>query len=293
MDVWGQIAVILPQKEYSDSNLKAILRGWCNLLNDCFVIPNEREVIFQVMYRTLQKLKIQSKEDQNVVLEALRCMLHNTYFNVDELNRFLAESRVPYHYVLKKDLPLLSGEFKSGYKRGRKKQMNDKYNCLFISHAYADHDTVDTFVEFLTDIGVPDDQIFYSSWPEYGVDLGENIVDTIKIRLSGKKVHVIFMLSQNYYNSAMCLNEMGAAWILQHSYTSVLLPGFEYENMKGAIDTRRCGMKLDENQNDLKVRLIQFRNQLQKEFCLPQLDEMKWNRKLDRFLSSIEAKNSH
>lgn len=164
-----------------------------------------------------------------------------------------------------------------------------KFDCLFISHSCEDRKISDAFVEFMESIGLSQNQIFYSSMPEHGIPLGENIVDAIKSKLFGKKVHVIFMLSQNYYTSVMCLNEMGAAWILQHTYTSILLPGYEYRNIKGAIDAGKIGIKLDGDPAELRARLIQFRSQIQEEFCLPPIDEITWNRKLDNFMNYIKA----
>lgn len=289
MDAWEKLALIIPQKNYSDADLKLILRGWRNLLNDCFEIPDERKTLYQVIYYTLQKLKSKSGEN-TVLLEALRCMLHKEHFGKDELNLFLAESSVQYHYVLKKNQPLQNGEFKSGYKKERRQKMNEKFDCVFISHAYADREINNLFVDLLEDIGLKKEQIFYSSLPEYGVVLGDNIADAIRIKLSSKKVHMIYMLSKNYYKSVMCLNEMGAAWILQHTYTSVLLPGFKYRKIEGAVDPGNLGMKLDGDEGELKGRLIHLRNQLQQEFCLPSMDEMIWNRKVDNFLSAVREK---
>ena len=293
MDVWSKIADLILQKEYSESELKAILREWCNLLNDCFAIPNEREMINQVIYRTLQKLKAKSKNEENtILLETLRYMLHKDYFNKDELNQFLIESCVQYHYVLKRNQTLQAGEFKSGYKKERRQKAHERFDCVFISHAYADREINNLFVDLLADIGLKREQIFYSSLPEYGVVLGDNIADAIRIKLSSKKVHMIYMLSKNYYKSVMCLNEMGAAWILQHTYTSVLLPGFKYKKIKGAVDPGNLGMNLGSDEGELKGRLIHLRNQLQQEFCLPSMDEIAWNRKVDNFLSSIREKAS-
>lgn len=289
MDAWEKLALIIPQKNYSDADLKLILRGWRNLLNDCFEIPDERKTLYQVIYYTLQKLKSKSGEN-TVLLEALRYMLHKEHFGKDELNLFLAESSVQYHYVLKKNQPLQNGEFKSGYKKERRQKMNEKFDCVFISHAYADREINNLFVDLLEDIGLKKEQIFYSSLPEYGVVLGDNIADAIRIKLSSKKVHMIYMLSKNYYKSVMCLNEMGAAWILQHTYTAVLLPGFKYRKIEGAVDPGNLGMKLDGDEGELKGRLIHLRNQLQQEFCLPSMDEMIWNRKVDNFLSAVREK---
>lgn len=61
--VWNQIECVIRQKQYTDADLRAILRGWRNLLGDCFTIPNERQMILQVVNSTLQKLEVKTKEE--------------------------------------------------------------------------------------------------------------------------------------------------------------------------------------------------------------------------------------
>lgn len=289
MGEWNKIAALIRQKNYTDADLKNILRCWYSLLNEDLSIPNEREVLYRATNRALRMLKEKTeKEGDSVLLETLRYLLHKDLFDSDCLNQFLKEIEVRYHYVSKKGTPLQNGEFKSGYKKERKNKMNNKYDHLFISHSSEDHGIANAFVELLEDIGLGVDDMFYSSLAEYGVSLGENIVDVIKRKLSNKKVHVVFMLSQNYYGSVMCLNEMGAAWVMQHTYTSILLPGYEYKEIKGAIDAGQIGIKLDGDQTELKARMVEFRNKIQEEFLLPPMDENRWNRKLDNFLTKIK-----
>ena len=38
------------------------------------------------------------------------------------------------------------------------------------------------------------------------------------------------------------MNEMGAAWVLKNDYTTILLPGFEFNEIKGAINPRQIGL---------------------------------------------------
>lgn len=289
MDAWSKIAVIVRRREYTDAELKAILRGWRSLLDDDFMIPNQRDMIYSLLDRARQALKAKAAAGDTVILqEALRCMLHQKHFNTSALNQFFVDIRMPVHYVAKRNAPLQNGTFKSGYRKERKKKMKDDFDRLFISHAYKDHEVIDEFVELLEAIGLRRERIFYSSLAECGVKLGENIVDAIKRELSNQKVHVIFMLSQNYYDSVMCLNEMGAAWVLQHTYTSILLPGFSYSELKGVINTGTLGMKLDGEPAELRNRMIELRDQIQKEFGLAPMDERTWNRKLDKFLKCLE-----
>lgn len=71
------------------------------------------------------------------------------------------------------------------------------------------------------------------------------------------------MLSKNYHDSYMCLNEMGAAWVKKAKYQSILLPGFNFPDIQGAIDPRDICFKLDDPENrnyalnDLKDRVIE------------------------------------
>lgn len=291
MGEWNRIAEIVRQEGYSDVELQAILRELYNLLEGDLSIPCERELLFRAINRALRMLKVKveeqgKKEGTKILLETLRYLLHREFFNVDALNLLLRELKVPYHYVLNENTPLQRGVFKSGYIKEHKEKM--KFDRIFISHSSKDREIANAFVGLLEDIGLGVDEIFYSSLTEYGVSLGENIVDTIKRELSNKKVHVVFLLSQNYYDSVICLNEMGAAWVMQHTYTSILLPGYEYKNIQGAIDAGRIGIKLDSNQAELRDRLVEFRNQIQNEFALASLDERKWNRKLDEFFERIQ-----
>lgn len=284
-DIWSHLVVIIPQKKYTDTELRAILRDWRRLLGDSFTIPHNRDMILQEMINTLEMLKAKEKRDgDSVVLETLRCLLHKDHFTVEELNQCLKIAGISRYYVRKLDDRLKEGKFENGFEE------KEKFDCVFISHAYADREINNLFVDLLAEIGLKQDQIFYSSLPEYGVAPGDNIVDAIKIKLSSKKVHMIYMLSKNYYKRVMCLNEMGAAWILQHTYTSVLLPGFRYRKIEGAVDPRNHGINLGGDEGELKSHLIRLRNQLQKEFYLLPIDEIRWNRKVDHFIRTVREK---
>lgn len=286
MEVWNEIVTILHQKKYREADLKIILRRWSKLSGNSVPIPSERERIYRTINNVLRMLKTKAgREGETILLETLRCLLHEEYFDADELNQFLKDIRLPYHYVVDAGTLLQNGVFKLGYKKDKgEKQMEREYDRVFISHSYQDREIVKAFVELLEDIGLGVDEIFYSSLAEYGVSYGENIADAIKREFTDKRIYVVFMLSSNYYKSPMCLNEMGAAWVMQHAYSSVLLPGYEYEDVRGAIDAGRIGMKLDGDQAELRSRLIEFRDQMQKGFCLKKMDERVWNRKVDDFL---------
>ena len=145
---------------------------------------------------------------------------------------------------------------------------------IFISHSTDDKPIVERFVTMLEQIGVKQDQLFCSSVTGYGIPQGAgDLYDFIRSEMSNDNLFVIMMLSQNYYNSPVCLNEMGAAWIKQSAYQSILLPGFQYSEIKGAVNPRAMSFNLADKEhrnyalNELKrsiVLLEQLQDSLRK-----------------------------
>lgn len=174
------------------------------------------------------------------------------------------------------------------------KYMYDKFEQtykspkLFISHATLDKEIVESFVTLLELIGVNPHQLFCSSINTYGIPQGAgNIYNYIQSEMSNDNLFVIMMLSKNYYDSYMCLNEMGAAWIKKAEYQSILLPGFDFPDIKGAIDPRDICFKLDDQENRnyslnaLKDRIIEH---LELSFSNTSL----WERHRDKFIMKID-----
>lgn len=167
------------------------------------------------------------------------------------------------------------------------KLMPEKSPKVFISHCSKDKDYVLSIVELLEDIGLSQEQLFCSSVPGYGIPLDEDIYDYLKKQFDEHNLHVFFILSDNYYQSVASMNEMGAAWILQTKYTTVLLPNFEFKEIQGAINPRKIGLKLDSEETEVKEKLGQLKDTLVQEFCLSDLPSVRWERKRDAFISSI------
>lgn len=169
--------------------------------------------------------------------------------------------------------------------KGEKEDMNEvnKIEKIFISHASADKEYADLLVQLLNDIGIDKsaDKIFYSSMHAYGIPLAENIYDYLKSELN-KNIMVIFLLSDNYYTSAACLNEMGATWISNKDYYTVLLPNFEFKDIKGAINPMDISFKIED-----KDMLNQFKDVIIDKFGLNQINSSIWENDRDKFISNI------
>lgn len=158
---------------------------------------------------------------------------------------------------------------------------------IFISHSSEDKDYVNCLVDFLEDIGLTQEQIFCSSVPGYGIPLNEDIYEYLKKQFTNHNLHVILVLSSNYYASVACMNEMGAAWVLQSTYTTLLLPGYEFTEIKGAINPRQIGLKMDSDLTEVKDKLGQLKDTIITEFGLANIPDVRWERKRESFITSI------
>lgn len=158
---------------------------------------------------------------------------------------------------------------------------------IFISHSSLDKNYVSDIVELLEDLGIREDQLFCSSIAGYGIPLDEDIYDYLKQQFQEYDLHIIFVLSDNYYKSPACLNEMGATWVLQKRYTTILLPGFDFKEVKGAIDPTKIAIKLDGDSLDVKEKLGQLKDSIVQEFSLTSISDIRWEKKRDGFISRI------
>lgn len=175
-----------------------------------------------------------------------------------------------------------------GYEDKEKTLYPSKPNRVFISHSGEDKKIVEKFVDLLNRIGLNSNTLFCSSIPGFNIKQGSgDIYEYLRSEFTDNNLFVIFMLSKNYYKSIACLNEMGAVWILKNQYQTILLPGFEFEDIKGAINPRDISFKLDDKYNrtsaigEFKDNVINF---LQLDF----VDSSVWDYSRERFFNEID-----
>ncbi len=167
----------------------------------------------------------------------------------------------------------------------------EKKAKIFISHSVQDMAFVRPLVDLFEHIGLTEDNMFCSSVPGYNIPLDNNIYDYLKDQFQNYDLRIIFVLSENYYNSPASLNEMGAAWVLQHKYTSILIPHFDFRDIKGVIDQMRISIKLDSDKSELKARLNELRDSIMREFGLgTSLSSQNiWERHRDEFIDKVNS----
>lgn len=161
---------------------------------------------------------------------------------------------------------------------------------LFISHSSKDLDYIKAFVEFLKDIGMNSENIFCSSISGYSIPWGKNIFDYLSKEFNNRRKNliVLFMLSKNYYDSPVCLNEMGAAWVLKKECRSILLPGFKSEDIKGVIRSDDITISLEDSNEDIITKLNDIKKQFEEIFGLEKINDKEWDNIRVRFIEKID-----
>ena len=123
---------------------------------------------------------------------------------------------------------------------------------IFISHSSKDEWLVTPFMEkiIIIGMGIPRSRIFYTSNEDTGIKSGSDFRKAIQIKLQ-KSTAVIQIITQNYKRSEVCLNEMGAAWVLNKNVIPFIMPPINYQNI-GFIHNPTQLLKLNDERNLFK-----------------------------------------
>jgi hypothetical protein len=168
-----------------------------------------------------------------------------------------------------------------------------KRHKIFISHKSEDEPFVRALVKLLRlYIGSDADKIFCSSVPNYKLGVGKEIYPEIKSQFEEYELFTIIIHSPRYYQSPICLNEMGAAWIQETECYSFLTADCEYKDLKGTIDDRFISIKV--NVKDAESRMNEFIEKVLDFFDLPKQsisNLSQWEADRDEFLNEVCKQN--
>ncbi len=166
----------------------------------------------------------------------------------------------------------------------------DSYEKIFISHREADREQVDAFMTLLHAIGVPrptidkpERVVFCTSHPEGYIQNGERNLDAIRDMINTND-HVFYILwyTDKYFESPACLNEAGAIWAMKKKYQEILLPCFDSNKIKGLLDKQPVWFRASD-----KMRLNDFKEQIEKMFELVPITANSWEHARDKFIEEI------
>ena len=249
-----------------------------------YLMPSVEEIgdvpEFQMWIQSIQ-LELQEIVDRtgdHFVADTLEC----AKFNYDGWND------KKYFTALKGKLIAMRGNIEKYYMEGGASEVtHKKAPKIFISHSTKDKPYVEKIVALLDDMGLDQTQLFCSSMPGYDIPVGRDIFEYLREQFLEYDLHVIFVHSPSYYQSAVSLNEMGAAWALRSDYTSLLIPGFNFGQMVGVVSSNAIAIKLDNDRIEVKDKLNQLYARIVEEFGLRRKPDVVWEQKRDRFIDDV------
>lgn len=158
---------------------------------------------------------------------------------------------------------------------------------VFISHSSKDKLITDALVELLKKGGIPENQIVASSTPGTQIHTGASLYTELRNELSNDNVFVFFLLSDNFYESTVCLNEMGATWVKGVPYVPMILPGFSFNKVEGVIkENERVGVSLFNLDENTKERFGHIKTGLANHFGLD-IPDANWELGLLHLFSEV------
>lgn len=158
---------------------------------------------------------------------------------------------------------------------------------IFISHSSKNKFFGEKIVDLLRSIGIKENEIIFTSNTAYGIPVGFNIFNWLKLQIT-EKPFVIYLLSEEYYQSVACLNEMGAAWIIENKHAAIFTPNFNLSSKEfqgGALDPREIGFYINDDE-----RILSFIHLISEDFEISK-NHIIISQSVRRFLSEINSYN--
>ena len=169
-------------------------------------------------------------------------------------------------------------------------QSVNKPRKVFISHKKEDQNYADALVNLINFIiGPSGDKVFCSSIPGYGIKQSRDIMDELKAQFDNFTVFMVIIHSPRYYQSFVCLNEMGASWALGTKFSSFMTKDCTYELLHGVIGREKICININDEAEMLKAHLNDFKNDLLSFFSLEGVDENKWEHARNRFVKEVSS----
>ena len=203
--------------------------------------------------------------------------------------------------AIKDDYPAISHELWSHKERYNSDEkiihysaMQSIVNCLlsleeahtkkiFISHSSLDKDIIQKFTDHILrlGIGLSHEDIFCTSIEEMGIKNGEDIRNHIKENILSADFSFL-MISKNYKDSEICLNEMGAVWAVDNRVRYYLLPDVDFKEIGWLCDTNKA------DRIDNSVVLDALEEELTSFYGLPRQGTA-WSRQRQEFLEYLDG----
>ncbi len=170
-----------------------------------------------------------------------------------------------------------------------KKEENQKKKrpLVFISHRGTQTPFVTALVDLLEKCGFTCDNLFCSSVPGFNIGLDEDIIETLRKKFVDYDLYVVYVFSTDFFESAYCLNEMGAAWVLQVENSIIVMHDMDESVIDGVVNKTKTRVSFKDSDLQLKNRMAELREKLLSYAGIPKVEEVNWNRYYDKFISDV------
>jgi hypothetical protein len=156
---------------------------------------------------------------------------------------------------------------------------------IFISHSSKDEPIVSAFIEKILNVGmgIGRDSIFYTSAKDTGIKSGDDFKRSIKQKLLDATT-VIQIITQNYKDSEVCLNEMGAAWVLCDRIVPFIIDPVRFENV-GFIHNTTQLLKINSTED-----LYKFQDDNEDLYAGRKISQSNYHRQVNEFLKIFDSR---
>lgn len=203
------------------------------LLDDILQSDNPSEFLRKCYVDTPAK-------DKDVIRGIIRELIGKRFIEVKWADN------APYYVTIHNSAWTYEEQLKEYESKGTKMEEKE-LSKIFISHRSTDKAIADAIFDFFIATGIPREKIFCSSLP--GNDVKQKISVEVKNTIKNSCVNIA-ILSNEYYQSAYCLNESGIIWFQDVPAIPVALPEIEPTNMIGFLDSDYKIRRLD-NADDI------------------------------------------
>lgn len=168
--------------------------------------------------------------------------------------------------------------YESLFLSSQNKDHNDKK--IFISHSSKDVKVVKEFVDkiLLLGIGLKEEDVFCTSIEGLNIKNGEDIREHIKKNILTSD-YSLLMISDNYKQSEICLNEMGAVWAGNNKVLYFLLPNTDFDKIGWLCNTKQA------ERIDSQISLDGIRDELMGKYNLEK--KQSWSRYRQDYVDAL------
>lgn len=155
---------------------------------------------------------------------------------------------------------------------------------IFISHSSKDKGVIEKFTDYILQLGIglSHEDIFCTSIEEMGIKNGEDIRHHIRENVLSADFSFL-MISKNYKQSEICLNEMGAVWATENRVRYYLLPDVDFKEIGWLCDAKKA------DRLGISVVLDAIEEELTEFYGLPRKGGI-WSRQRQNFVDYLGSR---